>query len=309
MHFADRLFRAVDQKETPLCVGFDPHLALIPAHLLDSIDHHLDPLERYARAVETFCMQILDAVADLVPAVKPQFAFFERLGSPGMRVLARLCAEAVSRDLIVIGDAKRGDIGSTAEAYSEAYLAPPRAGFPEPDIRVDAITLNPYMGFEAIQPFLCPYRKTGVFVLVKTSNPSGCQIQDIPTHEGTVADSVADLVVNWGSGREGDCGYSDVGAVVGAPYPEAAIGLRRRMPKTIFLIPGYGFQGGGSRDAMITLDQRGHGGIVNSSRAILFAFQKGIHAHFGPERYAEAARAATIDAITDLRNGFRALHP
>ncbi len=307
MHFADRLFRAVDQKQTPLCVGFDPHLALMPNHLLN-VAEHADPLERCARAVETFCMDILDAVADLVPAVKPQFAFFERLGSPGLRILARLCAEAKARDLIVIGDAKRGDIGSTAEAYSEAYLAPPNDGFPCPEVRVDAITLNPYMGFEAIQPFICPYRKTGVFVLVKTSNPSGCQIQDIPTHEGTVADCVADLVVGWGEGREGDSGYSDIGAVVGAPYPEAAIALRRRMPKTIFLIPGYGFQGGGSRDAMITFDRHGHGGIVNSSRAILFAFQKGIHAHFGPERYAEAARAATIDAISDLRNGFRDIH-
>lgn len=305
MEFADRLCDAVDRKQTCLCVGFDPHLALLPPHLLNSAH---DSKDAVANAVETFCMNVLDAIGDLVPAIKPQFAFFERLGSQGLLVLARLCQSARDRGLIVIGDAKRGDIGSTAEAYAEAYVAGEVLKHPDSEFTVDAITLNPYMGFEAIKPFISSTRSTGVFILVKTSNPSGAQVQDIQTRNGTVAECVADLVASWGAERIAGCGYSDIGAVVGAPYPDTAVALRRRMPNTLFLVPGYGFQGAGARDAMVTFDRHGHGGIVNSSRAVLFAWQKGTHSQLGEMRYVEAARAATLDAIADLRNGLAAVH-
>ena len=303
-HFADRLFQAVKSKGTVLCVGLDPHMDLIPEHLFAPYRHMESQGQANALVVHDFIMRILDAVTPMVAVVKPQFAFFERLGAPGMEALRKICGSARERGLIVIADAKRGDIGSTAAAYAQAYL-PGAADVPEcvpVPIPVDAITINPYLGFDSIQPFLDRSVETGIFVLVKTSNASGVQIQDLVTREGnTISETIAGYVSEWGHGRIGTCGYSDVGAVVGATYPGQARALREIMPHTPFLIPGYGFQGGGAKDAVLTFDSNGLGGVVNSSRQILFAVRSQPYCQqFSETQFDEAARIACLHAVNDL---------
>jgi orotidine-5'-phosphate decarboxylase len=299
MNFSDRLFSAVAAKGTPLCVGFDPHLDLLPPDVLNRPNKTASPLERTAVAVQDFVLTCLEAVQHHVAVIKPQFAFFEQLGPPGMAVLARLCSDARSAGLIVIGDAKRSDIGSTAAAYARAYFEPDQDGASgiEPAIQVDALTINPYLGWDGILPFLKMKPGTGVFILVKTSNASGGDVQDLETPDGSVSEVIAGLVAQWGSDRIGQSGYSDVGAVVGATYPQQAKKLRQIMPNTPFLIPGYGFQGGGASDAVASFDEKGSGGIVNSSRGILFAYRnKENH-----RNYKQAAEAACLKAVNDLR--------
>jgi orotidine-5'-phosphate decarboxylase len=307
--FVDRLFQSIRTRGTPLCVGFDPHVDLLPKHL---VSHHMaraaDPWSGLAAAVEIFFLKILDRIASLVPVIKPQWAFFEQLGPPGLSALQRIVAESRARGLIVVADVKRGDIGSTAEAYANVFfenVSPENTLIPPP-IPADAVTLNPYLGADAITPFLRKAPRHGVFILVKTSNPSGADIQDIPVHNGTVARHVGEHVHTWGLSRVGECGWSSVGAVVGANHPDEALLLRDIMPHTPFLIPGFGAQGAGAVDAVAALEPDGTGGIINSSRDIIFAFRKTPFGKtFGEDRFDRAAEAACRDAIDSIRNALR----
>ncbi len=304
-YFSDRLFHAVAEKGTPLCVGFDPHIDMIPEHLLRKYTNSsADKFSAYSLAVEEFLFRILDAVYPLVGVIKPQFAFFERLGADGMRVLAKICKAAQERGLVVIGDAKRGDIGSTAGAYAAAYLHSAFAE-PPPAIPTDALTVNPYLGWDAILPFIDTSFSAGVFVLVKTSNPSGGMFQDILTPEGTIAEIVGKSVAELGKAYMGKCGYSNVGAVVGATYPEQAGTLRNLMPQTPFLIPGYGHQGAGAQAAVASIDSNGTGGIINSSRGIIFAYRNKKYSRFDAIHFADAAARACTDAIEDIRTAIQ----
>ena len=240
MNYADRLEAAVTAKGNPCLVGLDPHLALLPEEFA-SVRDPAASREDVARDVCDFLMGILEAVSDLVPAVKPQSAFFEQLGPPGIEAWERLVAAARGAGLLVIGDVKRGDIGSTAAAYAKAFLT----GGPgaDPATLCDAITLNPYLGTDAMRPFLdaCQEADKGVYVLVRTSNPSSADFQ---THgEPALAERVAEAVVGWGSELIGESGFSSVGAVVGATHPAELARMRSLMPATPLLLPGYGAQG------------------------------------------------------------------
>ena len=300
---ADILTAKVKEKGTPLCVGFDPHLHLLPDSLLMKHMFRRDnPFKAYAAAVEEYLLTILDRITPHVAVIKPQFAFFEQLGVEGIRVLSKLCREARYRGLLVIGDAKRGDIGSTASAYASAYLPEHLQQDPPTAIPLDAVTLNPYLGFDSIEPFLVNRSSTGVFILVKTSNPSGADLQDLKTETGTLAEVVSTKVNKWGESFVGESGFSSVGAVVGATYPEEAGRLRNLMPKTLFLIPGFGAQGAGPDDAVVPLNKDGSGGVINSSRGILFAFRKEPYAtDHGMNGYAAAAETACIEAKEQIR--------
>ncbi|MBN1297662.1 orotidine-5'-phosphate decarboxylase [bacterium] len=304
MEFSDRLHRLVSQRGTPLCVGFDPHINLLPPAL---VRRHLDktghPLHGHIAAVTEFLIRILDRIAGRIPIVKPQWAFFEQFGPEGMVALQSICSEARDRGLLVIADAKRGDIGSTAAAYANAFFASadPAEDAYSPPFLADAVTVNPYLGWDAVSPFLAKNIQHGVFVLVRTSNPSGDDFQNLSVDGDRVQDRVADAVREWGAGRIGECGWSSVGAVVGATYPEEAERLRDRMPLTPFLIPGFGAQGGSADSAVKALNRDGSGGNVNSSRDILFAYRKAPYTRqFGEDGFDRAAEAACLDAIHRL---------
>lgn len=296
-NFADRLASAVEKAGNPIVVGLDPHLALLP----DEFKVVRDPLatraER-AEAVVSFLTEIIDACAGRVPAVKPQSAFFEVLGADGVRAFERVVQIAKAAGLLVIGDVKRGDIGSTAAAYAQACLAGP-----ETEIMCDAATVNPYLGTDSIQPFLdaCGQAGAGIYVLARTSNPSSAEFQTLDVGgESTLVDHVADAISRWGKGLVGESGWSSVGAVVGATHPSELRRLRERMPQTPFLIPGYGAQGGTAADIAGAFDESGlHGALVNSSRGILFAWQKDSQAH-----WKDAAIRAIEAMRADLSSAF-----
>ena len=260
-NFADRLSASVDGKKSCVVVGLDPRIERLPAELRERAER--SPAEAAAAILE-FNRRVLKAVAPHVVAAKPQVAFYEALGPEGMRVFADTIRAAHEQDLLVIADMKRGDIGSTAEAYAQACFD--RLG-------ADAVTLNPYLGSDAIQPFLkrAPEGK-GVFVLVKTSNPSSVEIQDLDAGGQPLYEKVATLVDGWGEDFVGESGYSAVGAVVGATFPGAVRKLRKLMPRATILLPGYGAQGATAKDCRPAFDSEGHGAVVNSSRGIIFAF-------------------------------------
>jgi len=269
-HFADRLWEAVRRKNSRLCVGLDPRLDLLPPDLPDC---GCDPVKR----VESFCFNICVATEPYAAAVKPQAAYFEALGAEGMALLERVMCFARELGLLVILDAKRNDIGSTAQAYADAYLGPRPPGN-GPCLRAaDAITVNGYLGYDGIEPFVNKAYEhgTGLFILVKTSNPGSGQLQDLKLESGlTVYQHMADLVAQWGQDLVGASGYSSVGAVVGATYPEQLRELRARVPQTPFLVPGYGHQGATAADVAAAFDDHGFGALVNSSRGIIYAYRK-----------------------------------
>jgi len=309
MEFSDRLHKAVERCGTPLCVGFDPHLDLIPPCLVHRyLEEASDPWSGWAEAIETFFLRILERISSLVPAIKPQWAFFEQLGPPGIRVLQRICQEARERGLLVIADAKRSDIGSTAAAYANVFFEGKESldrKFPPPML-TDAVTLNPYLGSDSINPFIESNIQHGVFILVRTSNPSGDDLQNLPVNNVRLQDKVAEKVNEWGLKRKGKSGWSSVGAVVGATYPEEALHLRQLMPNTPFLIPGFGAQGGNADNAVVALDKNGDGGIVNSSRDIIFSYRRAPYTRqFGEDSYDRAAEAACRDAIIRLNEAIR----
>jgi orotidine-5'-phosphate decarboxylase len=300
--FSDRLDAAIQRKGNPVCVGLDPRFESLPKFIAeDAMRAHGDTVLARAEAFLLFNKNILDAVADVVPVCKPQVAFYEELGEHGMRVYAESMRYARAKGLIVISDAKRGDIGATAEAYARAHLNGEAAAF-----NADALTVNAYMGRDTLEPFLkigCAQGR-GIFVLVKTSNPGSGDLQDLRLHDGRlVREHVADMVHELGQAHRGVCGLSDVGAVVGATYPDEARALRERMPNTIFLIPGYGAQGGTAKDAAAGFRSDGHGAIVNNSRGIIFAYKQEPYAKKHGERgFADAARDAALAMAHELQN-------
>lgn len=295
-HFADRLNHAIRQKQTPLIVGLDPRANQLPDSL--AVDNPND-LEALSQAYAKFSCEIIDVVADLVPAVKPQAAFFEQAGPHGMFALAQVVDHAKAAGLIVVMDAKRGDIGSTATAYAQAYLG----AKPISPWGCDALTVNPYLGDDSLTPFVDAANITGsgIFVLAKTSNPGSKTIQEQRVGERTVFSIVAEQIELLSAANVGQSGYGNVGAVVGATYPEQLSELREKMPTSIFLIPGFGAQGGTAHDVAGGLDENGLGGIINSSRGIIFAYET--DAYRGASTWQAAVELATQDAIARIADG------
>ncbi len=298
--FADRLDAAVRRCRNPVLVGLDPRTESLPAGIWSdpSAAKHAS-LAETAAAYGRFCRGVIDVVAPLVPAVKPQAAFFEQLGPEGMTVLADVIAYAQQHGLLVILDGKRNDIGSTATAYAEGMLG--SAG--QSPWGADALTVSPYLGDDSLQPFIdvASQRAAGVFVLVKTSNPGGKMLQDLVAEGRPIYRHVADYVERQAMATVGACGYGAVGAVVGATYPAQLAELRAAMPHTLFLVPGFGSQGGTARDVAAAFDAAGRGAVVNNSRGIIFAYAKKPYSErYGAARWQEAVAAATRDMIDQL---------
>lgn len=279
-------------------VGLDPRTDLLPGGLLPR-SGGCEAAEQ-AEAFGSFCRGVIDVVASLISTVKPQAAFFEQLGPAGMAVLAQIIGYAQEKGLLVTLDVKRNDIGSTAAAYARGLLG--REG--QSVWGADAITVNPYLGGDSLEPFVevAAARGAGVFVLVKTSNPGGGMFQDLVADGRPLYGHVAEQVEGLSARTVGHCGYGAVGAVVGATYPEQLAELRAAMPHAWFLVPGFGAQGGTARDVAAAFDHSGKGAIVNSSRGIIFAYRRGEYAErFGPSRWQEAVEAATLEMIEQLR--------
>lgn len=301
-HFATRLHAAIRAKGTPALVGLDPRFDWLPADIVARArENHDNEPAIAAAAFEEFCVRLIDVVAPLVPAVKPQAAFFEEYGPDGCLALARVMRYARAAGLIVICDAKRGDIGTTAEAYARAYLA---GSDPQGALwHADALTINPYLGTDTLEPFVkvAVERGAGLYVLVRTSNPGAGTFQDRIQDGRTLYQTVA-AVVEELSARHVDAeGYGPVGAVVGATYPKELAELRASMPHVPLLVPGYGSQGGSAADVAAAFDAQGLGGLINNSRGINFAFRSGkLAEEFGPSRWEAAAEAATRQMIADL---------
>jgi orotidine-5'-phosphate decarboxylase len=303
--YATRLHAAVRQKRNAVLVGLDPRFDWLPADVVTRARRQFDePSAVAAAAFEEFCVRIIDVVAPLVPAVKPQAAFFEELGPDGCLALCRVIRYARSLGLIVICDAKRGDIGTTAEAYARAYLAgddPAAAPW-----GADALTVNPYLGRDTLDPFVkvAIERGAGVYVLVRTSNAGAGTFQDRTQAGQTLYQTVADVVELLSATTADNDGYGCVGAVVGATYPTELVELRQRMPHVPLLIPGYGSQGGTAADVAAAFRSDGLGAIVNNSRGINFAFRSGpLAEEFGQKRWEAAVEAATTRMIADLAAG------
>lgn len=287
--FMDRLAEAVVAKATPLVVGLDPRWKSLP----QGFHQQGDSLEAKATAYRDFCLGIIDVVAPLAVAVKPQVAFFEQLGWRGMQVLDEVMRAAQANDLLVILDAKRNDIGSTAEGYAEGWL-----GADSP-WGADSLTISPYLGDDSLEPFVrtASQRNAGLFILVKTSNPGGKFLQDLPAGDGHIYNRVGGLVERLANESAGENGYGVTGAVVGATYPEQLAELRGKMPHTWFLVPGFGSQGGTAEDVAPAFDERGLGAVVNSSRGIIFAHaRKEIAGKYDEAHWQRAVEDATLEA-------------
>ena len=289
----DVLQDKIKAKKNPTVAGLDARVEYVPPHILKKYTAlHGETLQAAALAVLEFDQGLTDALADGVPAVKPQSAYFEMLGWQGMKALEEVIAYAKSKDLFVIADVKRGDIGTTAAAYSEAWLGASQVGGTACTVvDADCVTLNGYMGSDAVKPFLkdCTERDKCAFVLAKTSNPSSMELQDIVAGDRLVYTVMGDLIQRWGQGTEGKYHYQALGAVVGATHPSVLKELRYRLDKVFFLVPGYGAQGGTAADVRFAFDELGRGAIVNASRSIMCAWQK--TGKDGMD-YQDAARAA-----------------
>ena len=300
----DKLIEKIKQTQAPIVVGLDPMLGYIPERIKENaFKEYGETLEGAAEAVWQYNKGIVDAVYDLVPAVKPQIAMYEQFGVEGVKAFKKTVDYCKEKGLVVIGDVKRGDIGSTSEAYAVAHLGRVQVGsqmmtpFGE-----DFATVNPYLGSDGINPFLkvCKEEKKGIFVLVKTSNPSSGEFQDRTIDGRPLYEWVGEKVAAWGAECMGK-DYSYVGAVVGATYPEMGKILRKQMPKTFILVPGYGAQGGKGDDLVHFFNEDGLGAIINSSRGIIAAYKQEAYKAFGEENYAEASRKAVEDMKEDIR--------
>ena len=299
----NKLISNIRKTNAPIVVGLDPMLNYIPEHIQKKAFAEFgETLEGAAEAIWQYNKGIVDATCDLIPAVKPQIAMYEQFGIPGLIAYKKTVEYCKAKDLVVIGDIKRGDIGSTSAAYAVGHLGQVQvsskkyAGFDE-----DFATVNPYLGSDGVKPFMdvCKEEKKGIFVLVKTSNPSSGEFQDRVIDGRPLYELVGEKVAQWGDELMGD-GYSYVGAVVGATYPEMGKVLRKIMPKTFILVPGYGAQGGKGADLVHFFIEDGLGAIVNSSRGIIAAYKQEKYKEFGAENYADASRAAVKDMIADI---------
>ncbi len=297
-HFADRLAGAIRKRGNPVCVGLDPRWEALPREIRDR--HGAAELGAIANAFEEFCGRVLDIVAPLVPVVKPQSAFFEACGPAGLAALQRLLRKARSQGLLTILDSKRNDIASTAAAYADAAFAGTAvAGRVHAVWEADALTVNPYLGRDAVEPFLQSARRSqaGVFVLVRTSNPGAGQFQDLICDGRPLYQHVGLAVQAWAQENLGKCGFGDVGAVVGATYPAELAQLRQMVPEVVFLVPGFGAQGASAADTAAAFRADGLGAIVNSSRGVLFPFAPDDPAW---QARVESATRATIAALAPL---------
>lgn len=274
----DILINKIKEKNNPTVAGLDPKLDYIPDDIKqEAFKKYGETFEGAANALFEFNKTLIDHLCDIVPAVKPQAAYYEMYGAEGIKCLKKTIDYAKSNGMYVILDAKRGDIGATSEAYASAYLGKTKIGDTETAaFDADCMTVNPYLGTDGIAPFVkqCEENQKGIFVLVKTSNKSSGELQDLKSGGKHIYEHMAELVKEWGSSVVGTHGYSSVGAVVGATYPEQAEQLRRLMPRTYFLVPGYGAQGGGAKDVKPCFNEDGLGAIVNASRSIMCAYMK-----------------------------------
>lgn len=301
-HYIARLHAAIQQKGNPVCVGLDPRFEQLPRDVIESASR--DTNERaviVANAYEQFCRRVIDVVAPLVPVVKPQAAFFEEWGPSGCAALGRVIRHARDAGLLVICDAKRGDIGSTAEAYARGYLAgsdPNAAAW-----GADALTINPYLGRDTLEPFVqvAKERGAGLYVLVRTSNPGAGTFQDLRPGDRPLYAHVAEMVEQLAAATCADQPFGAVGAVVGATYPQELAELRRAMQHTHLLIPGYGSQGGTAADVAHAFMPSGLGAVINNSRGLIFAHEKKEYAtRFAPNQWEQAVESATRTMIADL---------
>lgn len=298
----DILIDKIKEKNNPTVMGLDPRYDMIPECIRNK---YAENLSGACDAIFEFNKALIDATYDIIPAVKPQIAFYEMFGLEGLRAFNETCKYAKSKGMLVIADIKRGDIGTTAQGYSNAFIGKTPIGALEYSIYdVDFVTLNPYMGIDSIKPFIDDCRKyqKGMFVLVKTSNKSSGDLQDLKLENGkTIYETVADLVNEWGKDSIGEYGYSDVSAVVGATYPKQIEELRSIMPAGFFLIPGYGAQGGKAEEIALGFDKNGLGGIVNASRSLMCAYKSDRWKDkYTQEQFAEATRAEAIRMRDEL---------
>ena len=305
----NKLTAKIQKTKAPIVVGLDPMLNYIPKHIQEKAFKEFgETLEGAAEAIWQFNKEIVDKTYDLIPAVKPQIAMYEQFGIPGIMAFKKTVDYCKSKDLVVIGDIKRGDIGSTSAAYATGHIGKVQIGANKiAPFDEDFVTLNPYMGADSITPFIdvCKEEKKGLFILVKTSNPSSGDFQDQMVGDRPVYELVGEKVAQWGETCMGD-DYSYVGAVVGATYPEMGKTLRKNMPKAYILVPGYGAQGGQGKDLVHFFNEDGLGAIVNSSRGIIAAYKQEKYAKFGEENFADASRAAAEDMIADIAGALEA---
>ena len=305
----NQLVANIKKTGAPIVVGLDPMLNYIPEQVQKkAFAEYGETLEGAAEAIWQFNKEIVDKTYDLIPAVKPQIAMYEQFGLPGLAAFKKTVDYCKEKGLVVIGDIKRGDIGSTSAAYAVGHIGKVKVGsktyapFDE-----DFVTVNPYLGSDGVNPFLdvCKEEKKGIFVLVKTSNPSSGEFQDQKIDGRPLYELVGEKVAAWGSEVMGD-EYSYVGAVVGATYPEMGKVLRKVMPKAYILVPGYGAQGGKGKDLVHFFNEDGLGAIVNSSRGIIAAYKQEKYTNYGEEAFADASRAAVEDMVADIRGALEA---
>ncbi|MCP1110713.1 orotidine-5'-phosphate decarboxylase [Ohessyouella blattaphilus] len=300
----NQLINKIKATKAPIVVGLDPMLSYVPEFLKTKVFQEMgESLEAAGEIIFQFNKEIVDNCYDLIPAVKPQIAMYEQFGVPGMEAFAKTVAYCKEKGLVVIGDVKRGDIGSTSEAYAVGHLGQVQVGSKSfTPFGEDFATVNPYLGSDGINPFLsvCKEEKKGIFILVKTSNPSSGEFQDRLIDGRPLYEIVGEKVAQWGEEVMGE-EYSYVGAVVGATYPEMGKALRKIMPKTYILVPGYGAQGGKGKDLVHFFNEDGLGAIINSSRGIIAAYKQEAYQAYGEEHFGEAARAAVIDMVTDIK--------
>ncbi len=306
MFVIDTLIEKIKKTNAPIVVGLDPMLSYVPEHIQKAaFEQFGETPEGAAEAIWQYNKGIVDAVYDLIPAVKPQIAMYEQFGIEGMKAFQKTVDYCREKGLVVIGDVKRGDIGSTSAAYAVGHLGRVQIGSKSyATFNEDFATVNPYLGTDGIQPFadVCKEEKKGLFILVKTSNPSSGEFQDRLIDGRPLYEYVGEKVAQWGADCMGTNGYSSIGAVVGATYPEQGRVLRQIMPKSFILVPGYGAQGGQGKDLVHFFHKDGLGAIVNSSRGIIAAYRQEKYKDQGitPEDYADASRLAVQDMIADI---------
>lgn len=303
----DKLIEKIKQTENPTVIGLDPRYEMLPKCVTEK---YPSTLEGVSQAIIEYNKALIDETCDIIPAIKPQIAFYEMFGIPGMQAFKETCEYAKKKGMIVIADIKRGDIGSTAQGYSNAYLGKTKIGDKEESIfDVEFVTVNPYMGTDCVKPFIedCKKYNKGLFILVKTSNPSSGELQDLKLENGEeVYTRVAKLVENWGEELRGEYNYSSIAAVVGATYPEQLKQIREVAPHTYFLIPGYGAQGGKAEDIALGFDSQGLGGIVNASRSLMCAYKSDLWKDkFEEKDYAEATRAEALRMREELQKAIK----